>query len=254
ALEVNDGIRDRSVPLEADIAVARSYRKPRDLGRMKSRSMQVELRGAETVGPALGTANELGAQHVTVERIRALPVGDMYDAVVEADRQRHRQRSLMRPCGVHAAERAITAASHPCSCLRPEDVIRARTAPSHVSATRPNLVRNDGGPRQHACRGPYDCSVRRNGPFKMRCKRFFSSWSARRPSPGLPRCHVLLLPGRRCGCALGRRTRLLDAIAASGVHVFYAHATSSHWAGSSVPFIRCISRRAVPLARITWVL
>src|SRR5262249_7797171 len=108
ALEVNDGLRDRSVPLEADIAVARSYRKPRDFGRMKSRSMQVELRGAETVGPTLWPLNELGAQHIAVERVRALPVGDMYDAVVEADRQRHRQRSLMRRCGVHAAERAIT--------------------------------------------------------------------------------------------------------------------------------------------------
>src|SRR5215471_18376488 len=85
ALEVNDGIRDRSVPLEADIAVARSYRKPRDLGRMKSRSMQVELRGAETVGPALWALNELGAQYIAIERVRALPIGDMHHAVVEGD-------------------------------------------------------------------------------------------------------------------------------------------------------------------------
>src|SRR5215831_11734877 len=131
--------------------------------------------------------------------------------------------------------------------------IRACTPPSHVSAARAHMIRNDEGPRQDTCRGPCDCpAVQRNGPFKTRCERSSSSW--RRPSPGLPGCHVLLPPGRRCGCALGRRTRLLDAIAASGVHVFYAHATSSHWAGSSVPFIRCISRRAVPLARITWVL
>src|SRR5262245_19584361 len=82
ALEVNEGSRERSVPLEAHIAVARCDRQPRHLRRMKARTMQVELRVGETIGPALGTANELGAQHVTVERIRALPVGDMYDAVV----------------------------------------------------------------------------------------------------------------------------------------------------------------------------
>jgi hypothetical protein len=81
------------VHLEADIAVARSYlercrvayRKPRDLGRMKSRSMQVELRGAETVGPTLWALNELGAQHIAVERVRALPIGDMHHAMVEGD-------------------------------------------------------------------------------------------------------------------------------------------------------------------------
>ena len=61
------------------------YRKPRHLGGMKPRSMQVELRGAETIGPALRTTNELGAQHIAVERVRALPVGDMHDAVVEGD-------------------------------------------------------------------------------------------------------------------------------------------------------------------------
>src|SRR5437763_1296392 len=85
ALEVTDGIGNRAVPLEAQIAVARCYRKPRHLGGVKGRSMQVELRGAETIGPALRTSNELGAQHIAVERVRALPVGHMHDAVVEGD-------------------------------------------------------------------------------------------------------------------------------------------------------------------------
>src|SRR5262249_14092293 len=85
ALEVNDGVRDRPVPLKANIAVARSYRKPCDLRRRKSRSMQVELRGAETVGPTLWPLNELGAQHIAVERVRALPIGDMHHAMVEGD-------------------------------------------------------------------------------------------------------------------------------------------------------------------------
>src|SRR5262249_29603428 len=57
ALEMDDGICDRPVPLEAKIAVAGRDRQPRHLGRMKARTMQVELRGAKTVGPALRAAN-----------------------------------------------------------------------------------------------------------------------------------------------------------------------------------------------------
>src|SRR5262249_20044345 len=38
--------------------------------------------------------------------------------------------------------------------LRPEDVIRACTPPSHVSAAGANLIRNDEGPRQDAAAGP----------------------------------------------------------------------------------------------------
>src|SRR5262245_55332080 len=108
---MDDGIRDRPVPLKAKIAVARRDRQPRHLGRMKARTMQVERRGAETLGPALRPANEFSAQYVAIECVRALPVGDMYDAVVEANRQRHRHRSmLMRRCGLHAPRKAPSAA------------------------------------------------------------------------------------------------------------------------------------------------
>src|SRR5262245_21095650 len=51
ALKVDDGVRNWPVPLEAEVAVARLDRKARHLGRMKARSVQIELRGAETVGP-----------------------------------------------------------------------------------------------------------------------------------------------------------------------------------------------------------
>src|SRR5437773_9199486 len=57
----------------------------RSLRRMKTGSMQVELRGAETVRPAVRPPDELGAQHIAVERVGALPFGNMHDAVVEAD-------------------------------------------------------------------------------------------------------------------------------------------------------------------------
>src|SRR5262249_17706439 len=83
ALKVGDGVRNRPVPLEAQIAVARLDRKPRHLGRVKARPMQIELHGAEPVGPAPRTPNELGAEHIAVERIRALPIRDMDHAGVE---------------------------------------------------------------------------------------------------------------------------------------------------------------------------
>src|SRR5262249_55057787 len=46
ALKVDDGVGNRPIPLEAEVAVARLDRKARHLGRMKARSMQIELRGA----------------------------------------------------------------------------------------------------------------------------------------------------------------------------------------------------------------
>src|SRR5262245_45774548 len=49
-LKVGDGVGNRRVPLEAEVAVARLDRKPRHLGRMKARSMQIGLRGAEPIG------------------------------------------------------------------------------------------------------------------------------------------------------------------------------------------------------------
>jgi hypothetical protein len=52
---------------------------------MKAGSMEVELRVAETVRPAVRPPNELRAQHIAVERVGALPFGNMHDAVVEAD-------------------------------------------------------------------------------------------------------------------------------------------------------------------------
>src|SRR5262249_57317968 len=84
-LKVGDGVGNRPAPLEAEVAVARLDRKPRHLGRMKARSMQIELRGAEPIGPPLRAPNELGAEHIAVERVRALPVRDVHHAVVEGD-------------------------------------------------------------------------------------------------------------------------------------------------------------------------
>src|SRR6516162_574579 len=105
ALKVGDGVRNRPVPLEAEVAVAGLDRKPRHLGRVKARPMQIELRGAEPVGPVLRTPNELGAEHIAVERVRALPVRDMDHAVVEGDGQWHGHSSSAGGIAAHKRSR-----------------------------------------------------------------------------------------------------------------------------------------------------
>src|SRR6516225_5411740 len=78
ALEMGNGVNNGPMPLEAQIAVSRLHRQSCNLGGVHSRPMQVELHGAETIGPALPAANELGAKHISVEGIRAFPLGDMH--------------------------------------------------------------------------------------------------------------------------------------------------------------------------------
>src|SRR3954447_22981308 len=85
--EMRDRVRDRPVVGEAQIAVARLDRHPRDRPRVKSRAVYVELLVAEAVGPALARPNQLRAEHVSVERIRHGPVRHMDDAVIEPRRQ-----------------------------------------------------------------------------------------------------------------------------------------------------------------------
>src|SRR5207253_2868675 len=85
ALEMADRVGNRTGPFETEIAVAGLHGQPRHLGGMKAGAVQIELRRTEAVGPALRAANELGAEHVVIERVRALPIGDVHDAVIEGD-------------------------------------------------------------------------------------------------------------------------------------------------------------------------
>src|SRR5262245_28487961 len=87
---MRDRILDRPGPLETEIAVAGLHREPRHLRGMEAWPMQVELRGAEAIGPAGRALHQLGAEHAAVERIGALPVRNMHDAMVKCDRKRHR--------------------------------------------------------------------------------------------------------------------------------------------------------------------
>src|SRR3954451_17179355 len=74
---------DRAVPAEADVAVAGANAILRDRVRGHAGAMDVELLVAEAVREARGPGHDLGADDVAVERVRALPVGDRDDEVVE---------------------------------------------------------------------------------------------------------------------------------------------------------------------------
>src|SRR5262249_48256916 len=76
-----------------------------------------------------------------------------------------------------------------------------------------------------------------------------------RPSAWLARCDLLfLVPDRRSSRSLRRGwARLLVAVAAQGVDVNDAHIAALIRAGCAVPFIGCISRGSVSLARVTGV-
>src|SRR5690349_18632620 len=81
-----DGALDRPVPGEADVAAPGRHRHVRQRLRVHARAVHVELLAAEAVlGCAALFTDELGTEHVPVERVRARPVGHVDDAVVELD-------------------------------------------------------------------------------------------------------------------------------------------------------------------------
>src|SRR5262249_25486284 len=89
AREMRDRIVDRPLPFEAEVAVAGLDRQPRHLRRREPRAMQIELRVAKPVRPANRPLDQLRPEHVAIERVRALPVGDVDHAMTETDGKRH---------------------------------------------------------------------------------------------------------------------------------------------------------------------
>jgi hypothetical protein len=116
AFQVPQRVRDRPVPLEAEVAVAGSHRQPRHLGRRHAWSVYVKLPVAEAISEAHRARDQLCTQDAGVERIRALPVGDMDDAMIE----RHGQRHRLTPSGATAggAHVPMSASSRCRACRR----------------------------------------------------------------------------------------------------------------------------------------
>ena len=76
---------DRAVPDEAQVAVPGPDAIARHGLGVHARPVHVELLGAEAIRPARPALDQLGADHIAVERVRALQVRDRDDAVVERD-------------------------------------------------------------------------------------------------------------------------------------------------------------------------
>src|SRR5690242_2074654 len=87
---MRDRLLDRAVPFETEIAVAGLHRQPRHLRRMDAGPMHVELAVAEAVGKAHRAGDQLGTHNLDVKFVRARPVRDMDDAVIQAG-LRHRK-------------------------------------------------------------------------------------------------------------------------------------------------------------------
>src|SRR5215472_14495136 len=88
-----NGIADRALPFEADVAIAGLHRKARHDHPAHARSMKIELGIAEPISKKFPARHHLGADDVAIEGIRALPIGDVDDAVVKFNRQTHGMRS-----------------------------------------------------------------------------------------------------------------------------------------------------------------
>src|SRR6516225_2044046 len=82
-------VRDRSDPFKAQLAIARRHGDAGDFGRPHARPMGIELLVAEPIGIAGRPRDQFGAQYRRVERIRALPIADMNDTMVEFSGNEH---------------------------------------------------------------------------------------------------------------------------------------------------------------------
>ena len=91
AVEVRDCRIDRAGPDEADVAVARLDGEPPDKAAdVDSGPVHVQLRVTDAVGKAApADIEDLGADDVTVEGVRRVPVGDGDHAMVETGSSAH---------------------------------------------------------------------------------------------------------------------------------------------------------------------
>src|SRR5271166_771662 len=94
---MHNRLRDRSAPFKTQIAIAWRHRDAGDFGRPYARPMYIELLVAEPIGVAGRPRDQFGAHYRRVERVRALPIADMDDTMVEFSANRH--STLILPAG-----------------------------------------------------------------------------------------------------------------------------------------------------------
>src|SRR3954454_3877010 len=80
---MTDGTVGRPVPGEAQVGAARRDGRSRVRAAFDAGTMEVDLHVAKAIDEAVAGANDLGAEDALVEVIRARPVADGDDTVVE---------------------------------------------------------------------------------------------------------------------------------------------------------------------------
>src|ERR1700727_1541653 len=121
-----DGVLDWAVPLKTQIAVAGRNRDLGEGGADRAGTVDVELLGAEAVCPrAIAAVDELGTEHVSVERGRDRPVRYVNHAVIElAEQAGHRYN--LKGCVPKLREPSARAAK---SASRPEAAVTVSHLP-----------------------------------------------------------------------------------------------------------------------------
>lgn len=99
-----DGLPDGAVPLKAQVAVSGRNRNLGDWVPDRAGTMDIELLGAKSACPRpVAAVDELGAEHVPIERVRHGPVRYVDHAMIELGKQAAHPRDLM------GRERELTA-------------------------------------------------------------------------------------------------------------------------------------------------
>src|SRR5262252_1133014 len=89
ARQMRDGIADRALPLEANVAVTGLHRQACHDHAAHAGPVEIELGIAEPIRKKLPARYDFGADDVAIERVGTLPVGHVDDAMVKFHRQDH---------------------------------------------------------------------------------------------------------------------------------------------------------------------
>ena len=99
---------DRTVPFEAEIAVARRDRNPRDHRRPDSGPVDVELLAtAQAIGDATVEHDDLHAEDVLIEGLRSFEIADRDDDVVQPHGRTIRARGRADTAAPSGLERVV---------------------------------------------------------------------------------------------------------------------------------------------------